>query len=383
MSGVDINGSATIEPFNGFRVSLNFTKRQTLNTSSNFRYEESINGFDDLNLTQIGTFTMSYSMWATTFDQLDRENYASDAFDQFKNNRYVVAQRLNAKAFGEGGAYSDRYASSLGAIDPKSKFPEGFSSTHQDVLLYSFISAYSGKNAGTVKLTPFQKIPIPNWRVNYNGLAQMEPFKEWFSNISIKHAYSSTLNLGSFYQPIDFGSDTLEEGGNITTQYTYNSGISLIERLTPLLGVDITTKGGISFRLEYKTDRSLTMNLIQVQMVEVRNKEWTIGGGFRASNVRLPISFRGARIILKNDLNIRFDFSLRDGVTVVRQIEQGTNNATAGIKTLTIRPTIDYKISDNLNFRMFYNRNVNTPVTSNSYPTALTDFGITLRYTLQ
>ena len=75
-------------------------------------------------------------------------------------------------------------------------------------------------------------------------------------------------------------------------------------------------------------------------------------------------------------LNIRFDFSLRDGITLVRQIETDQYTATAGIKTLTIKPSIDYKFNDNMNLRMFYNRNVNTPVTSNSFPTALTDFGI-------
>jgi cell surface protein SprA len=68
---------------------------------------------------------------------------------------------------------------------------------------------------------------------------------------------------------------------------------------------------------------------------------------------------------------------------VVRNIPTDVYTATSGIKTLVIRPTIDYKINDNLNLRMFYNRNVNTPYTSQSYPTAITDFGITLRYTLQ
>ena len=85
--------------------------------------------------------------------------------------------------------------------------------------------------------------------------------------------------------------------------------------------------------------------------------------------------------------HVRFDFSIRDGITIVRTLE-GNNGEdsyipTAGIRTVSIRPSVDYKINDALNFRMFYNRNSNNPVTSNSFPSALTDFGVSIRYTLQ
>lgn len=387
MSSMNINGSATLEPFDGFRISISFQKRQSLNTSSNFRYVDELGVYDDLGLTEIGTFTSSFGMWNTMFDQINRstgtDQYQSDAFDQFKNNRFVIAQRLQAQYFTEG-IYAPIFGDSLNQFDDSTGFPVGFSQTHQDVMLYAFIAAYSGKNAIDVKLTPFRAIPVPNWRINYNGLSRLEPFKDIFSNISLSHAYSSTINMGSFFRPLEYGEDTaIEKGENLITQYGYQSGITLMERLTPFLGIDVTTKDGLTFRFEYKFDRSLTLNVRNLQMVEIRNKEYVIGAGFRANDVRLPFKYNGGRIVLKNDLNIRFDFTIRDGITVVRQIETDQYNATAGIKTVTIKPTIDYKINENLNFRAFYNRNVNTPVTSNSFPTALTDFGFTLRYTMQ
>ena len=256
------------------------------------------------------------------------------------------------------------------------------------MLLHSFLAAYTGKNAGNSSLDAFRKIPIPNWRVTYNGLSQLDVFKDIFSNISITHGYSSTLNIGTYQRPQDYGKDSLTIGHDIATQYQYNSGVSIIERLTPLIGIDITTKEGISAKFEYKTDRNLQMNLITRTMVEMRNKEFVIGAGYRASGIRLPIKLDGKNILLRNDLNIRFDFSIRDGVTIVRTIDgngpgQDSYIPTGGIKTVSIRPSIDYKISDALNFRMFYNRNANNPVTSNSFPSALTDFGVTLRYNLQ
>ncbi len=382
LNSIDLNGSATVEPFKGFRISITMNKRQSINTSSNFRYTEQAGDFVDVGLTEVGTFTSSYGMWRTLFDDYDRETYQSATFDQFKNNRYVIAQRLQAQEF-TTGEYADIYGAEINQIDDSTDFPKGFSRTHQDVLLYSFLSAYSGQNSSAISLNPFQKIPIPNWRLTYNGLAQMEMFKDIFSNISISHAYSSTLNMGAFFRPLDYGRDTLTKGANLTTQYGFQSGVSLIERLTPLIGIDITTKDGISMKFEYKTDRNLQLNMRNLQMVEIRNKEFVVGGGFRTKGVRLPIKLNGRKIVLQNDLNMRFDLSIRDGATIVRNIETDQYNATGGIKTITIRPSIDYKISDVLNFRMFYNRNVNNPVTSNSFPSAITDFGVTLRYTMQ
>lgn len=386
LNAIDINGSATLEPIKGFRISLSFNKRQSFNTNSNFRYLESEGTFDDLAYTEVGTFTTSFGSWATMFDNL-AEDYSSAAFTQFKNNRYTIAQRLQTREFTGDGAYADDYVNELNGIDTTTGFPKGFSNKHQEVLLHSFIAAYSGKNAASTSLSAFRKIPVPNWRVSYNGLSQLDIFKNIFSNISITHGYSSTLNLGSFQRPPDYGTEVLDTGVDLSTAFRFQSGVSIIERLTPLIGIDVTTKEGLTARFEYKIDRNLTLNVVNASMVEVRNKEIVIGGGFRTTGLRLPIKFDGKNIILQNDLNIRFDLSIRDGITVVRTLEANNGEdsyiPTAGIRTMSIRPSIDYKINDALNLRMFYNRNSNNPVTSNSFPSALTDFGITIRYILQ
>ena len=386
LSSVDITGSATIEPIKGFRISVNFNKRQSFNVTSNFRYSQTQSDFDDVFYTEVGTFTTSFGTWNTMFDKLN-DDYSSAAFDQFKNNRYTIAQRLQVREFTGNGAYANRYENQLNVIDDSTGFPIGFSNKHQEVLTHAFIAAYSGKNASTSSLNPFKNLPIPNWRISYNGLTKLDIFKEIFSNISISHGYSSTLNISSFQQPPLYGIDSLERGSNLETEYRFNSGISIIERLTPLIGIDVTTKEGLTAKFEYKTSRNLQLNVISARMVEVRNKEIVIGAGYRTSGLRLPIKIKGNRIILRNDLNVRFDFSIRDGITIVRTLE-GNNGEdsyipTAGIRTLSIRPSIDYKINDALNFRMFYNRNSNDPVTSNSFPSALTDFGVSIRYTLQ
>jgi cell surface protein SprA len=382
LNSLDFNGRATIEPFNDFRISLDFTRRQSLTTSSNFRFDDTLGRYEDLGFQEVGQFSIGYGIWNTAFDKMDDE-YISDAFVQFKNNRYTVAQRLQAQEF-KDDVFNRGLSRYMGVIDDSTKYPLGFSATHQDVLIHAFLSAYSGKNPSTMSLNPFPKIPIPGWRINYNGLVNLGNLKEYFTNISITHAYSSTLNMNSFVTSLLYGNDSLAKGKNLSTKYQYQQGITLSERITPLIGIDITLKNGLTTKFEYKTDRNLALYLLNFQMVEQKNKELVLGLGYRTRNVKLPIKYQGERILLENDLNFRLDFSIRDGVTIVRKLDNNqTNEPTAGSRMLSLRPTLDYAINDKLNFRAFYTRNVNNPKTSQSFPTALTNFGITLRYTMQ
>ena len=41
-------------------------------------------------------------------------------------------------------------------------FPWGYGSASTEVVMYSFIAAYTGQNPNTMSLSPFPKIPLPN-----------------------------------------------------------------------------------------------------------------------------------------------------------------------------------------------------------------------------
>ena len=58
----------------------------------------------------------------------------------------------------------------------------------QDVLIASFMAAYTGKDANKISLNRFPKVPIPNWRLSYNGLTKYS-----FFNCGIK---SDALTIG-------------------------------------------------------------------------------------------------------------------------------------------------------------------------------------------
>lgn len=384
LDGININGSATIQPSDGLRITLNIDQRRSTNTSSNFRWDDSTSQYLDFGLQQMGTFSTTFGMWRTLFeDRIVDEEYNSPVFDQFRNNRFVIAERLQNEQFSNDPR---GYRSRIGERDTSAEgggYPLGYLGTHQDVLYYSFIAAYSGKNAASMSLNPFPRIPVPSWRINWNGLSNIDAIKEYFTNISFSHAYSSNLNINSFVSSLVFQTDSLIPGKSLASEYQFQDGISLIERLTPLIGIDVAMKMGLTLKFEYKTDRTLNLQLRNFQMIEIRNKEWVFGAGYRTSKVRLPFKVRGERLYLENDVDIRMDMSVRDGVTLVRQIDQDLNQPTAGMRTFSLRPNLNYMINDKLNFTAFYTRNVNNPKTTNSFPTALTQFGVTLRYTIQ
>ncbi len=139
---------------------------------------------------------VSYIGFQTLFKKSD-PNQISQTFQEFQDNRVVVAKRL-ANANG----YWDKTFQQDG-------FPTGYGRYQQDVLLPSFIAAYTGKNTSTVSLinqsnsniksNPFSGVhALPNWRVTYTGLTRIPALAAIFSNITITHGYNSTFSMNSF-----------------------------------------------------------------------------------------------------------------------------------------------------------------------------------------
>ncbi|MGQ3505056.1 hypothetical protein ACT9SR_13120, partial [Enterococcus faecalis] len=82
----------------------------------------------------------------------------------------------------------------------------GYGRYSQDVLISSFIAAYTGKDANSVALiknasqtissNPFGGIlPKPNWRLTYTGLSKIPELSSIFTNITLSHGYNGQLSM--------------------------------------------------------------------------------------------------------------------------------------------------------------------------------------------
>ena len=366
----NLTGRATLEPFTDFRIDLTFSRTRSLNTSVLFRYDDTVGDYRDINepITS-GNYSITFNTWASTFSK-ELANGNTEVFDQFQKNRETIANRL-AQDPNKPGLGTD-----------STGFPIGYSRNSQDVLIPAFLAAYGGQDASKIGLTAFPKIPDLNWKITYNGLSKLEVFKEYMSNITLNHQYTSTYNVGSFQS-------ILSDTGNNAFTNNYNSEyqirqISITERWGPFIGIDITFVNNITTRIEYKRDRTLNFGLTNGQLNEQKGSEWIIGAGYRTNELTIPFVRRGGRrVVLTSDINFRLDFGIRDNVTKIRNLDRPSNDPVQGQRVYTLRPTIDYMISEALMLRIFYDYRRTDPKTSNSFPTIIQSGGVSLRYTIQ
>ncbi len=378
---VNLQGQATIEPFKEFRITLNVTRTENFRYSENFRSDA--NG-DIVNLNQLesGDYSISTITWRTAFEKIvtdpNEPGYLeSDAFRRFELNRLVVADRL---------ALENPNSSGRGTVD--SIFPDGYSRKALDVLVPSFIAAYTGQNASSVALNAFPKIPLPNWRIAYTGLSKIGWFKDRFQSITFNHSYRSMYTVSNFTTNLIYGDPTQSANvrdtlGNLDFYPRYQiSQITISEQFAPLAGVDLTTKNNITVRIEYKQTRTLTLTLINNRMNELRSTEFTVGLGYRFQSNTLPFLFNGRTSKTNNDLNVRFDLNIRDNTSLLRDLDGLEPQPSGGGRNVSVKPSIDYVLNDRVNLRFFYDYVLNKPFISTAFPTAQTSGGLSIRFTI-
>ncbi len=378
---VNIQGQATIEPFKEFRITLNVTKSQNYRYSENFR-ADSFGDIVNLNQLESGDYSVSVISWKTSFEKMvidpNEVGYLeSDAFRRFELNRIVIADRL---------AVDNPNSIGRGSVD--SIFPDGYSRKSLDVLVPSFIAAYTGQNAATADLGIFPKIPLPNWRISYTGLSKFAWFRERFQSITFNHSYRSVYTVSNFSTNLIYGDTKLPASvrdtlGNQDFYPKYQiTQITISEQLAPLAGVDLTTKNNITVRLEYKQMRTLTLTLLNNRLNEMRSNEFTIGLGYRFTASTLPFLFNGRSSKTNNDLNVRFDLNIRDNNSVLRDLDGFEPQPSGGGRNVSIKPSIDYILNDRVNLRFFYDFVLNKPFISTAFPTTQTSGGLSIRFTI-
>ncbi|UKN00888.1 cell surface protein SprA [Paracrocinitomix mangrovi] len=378
----NINGRLQLEPFKDLSISLTIDRKYNENQNSFYRYNpdsvfnstlgiwEAGEGHSHFNPVNSGSLNFTTITWKTAFSKLD-SLYMDQVFADMRNYRTVVSSQLgqlHGTSLDSGGYY------------------DGFGANQQDVLVGSFLAAYTGRGTGNKFFDIFKAIPLPNWDIRYDGLSKIDFMKKLVRNFTLKHAYRSTVSLTNFQTnlgAIDENGGWVRDASNNFIAKEQITGITITEQFAPFLGLDATWiigKNGLITSFEFKRDRSLALNVPNMQITEMRGAEWVIGSGYKFSKVKLPFKFMGETV--ESDLNLRFDLSIRNNITVSRNIIEDTNQPTSGQRMYSVKFRVDYNIGPNLNVAYYFDRVVNTPVLSNAYPTANTSTGISLRFNL-
>lgn len=374
----NLTANATYEPFKGFRVTLSANRIYSENYQTNYRYVDSEGDFQLQNPLSMGNFSMSYMTIMTSFGQTGA-NFSSRLFAKMLNYRQIMSDRIaleNPNAI----------------YNPAATYQAGYDETQQDVLLFSFLAAYTGTDPNKQSLDMFPDIPIPNWRVQFDGLKNVPFIKKIMKNIVLSHAYQSTYNVAGFqsnyvYNAFSsqywannpFGHTELDDNGNYISRY-FLSSVTLVESFNPLIKVDMTFNNSLTANVEIKSSRNISLNFPNNQITENNTFEIIVGAGYTIKEVRLPFRLMGKQI--KSNLNLRFDFGLRDNSTVIRKIKENVEQITAGQRAITIKAFAEYAINQNLSVRLFVDQIINNPFVANQFPTANTNAGLSVRFTL-
>ena len=394
-NSIQLSFNAKVEPFKDLRIDLNATKNISFNSSQFVNYNKTENKYSTSTFTRTGNYSISTITIKTAFVKDDNVTYNNSVFQNFLDYRKEFAKNLS-----DLNPFSTKATTNEGY--------DGYSINQQDVVLYSFLAAYTGKGTAIEK-TEFPKIPLPNWTLTYDGLNKLKPFKKYFKTVTLRHSYKSTYNVASFtnnqlFTPQD-GQDFEDAiysigrvngaSSNFASKYQINT-VTIQENFSPLVKVDITfaekkkkkkadgtipQSGSITANFEIKKDRTISLNANIPQITETRGQEYVFGAGYRYPKLKLnKIKIKGKP--LESDLNCKVDLSFRNNITIQRRVVDGISVPSLGQDIITLKTSVDYALTQFVNLRLYFDRIINNPVVATSFPTSNTNAGFSLRFNL-
>jgi len=407
----NLDAGVTIEPFQDFRVELTANKQYSRNNTELFKDQDFDLGPDEVAFEHraqrdLGSYTVSYFALSTMFNKdLD------GLFARYASYRSTISKRLGVE---DSSPFNGQPHTKDGT-----EYAYGFGKTQQQVLLPAFIAAYTEADPNAVNLNVFKTRPAVNWKLNYNGLSKIGKLKKVFSSVQIQHGYKSTLQVNSYNTDIFYDPGTPFKADEINADYIARYEIPQVvinEQFSPLLGVDVKLKNEMTFKVDFKKQRTLAMSFIDYQLAETQSKSYTAGFGYRLKNVNIPF-LTGKKTGVKgkskskskskskkkvpakpttgptppptggaaqaNDMNFKFDFEIRDDITVNHRLDQlAEATPTRGQRTISINPSVEYALNRRLKLRLFTDYRKTTPRTSQSFPITTLNSGVTIQFSL-
>ena len=393
VKNTSLDYSVNVEPMRDLKIDLIGNRTYAENFTENFRVEDYLDAdgnevpvgsgdgildYRSLTPNTFGNFNISTALIKTAFGKSDENQ--SDAFDDFRANRLIVANRLAREFYGTSNFATDAEG-----------YPLGFGKNSQRVLLPAFLSAYHGSDPEKITTRAFRDVPIPNWTLKYTGLMKIPWFKKTFRRFSIQHGYRSRYTINQFRTNLDYvagergveyddqSTDALNQSGDFKNGTLY-SNINLEEQFSPLIRLEFEMKNSIKVLAEIQKDRMLSLSFDNNLLTEIQGQEYTLGLGYRIKDLRIRSALAGAKQIVKSDLNMRADISVRDNKTIIRYLDLENNQITAGQTIWGGKFTADYAFSKNLTAIFYFDYTFSDFAISTSFPQTSIRSGFTLRY---
>ena len=385
----NLNIRASLEPFPDFKLELNANSTYSISNQAYSQYDNGV--YKSFGSTETGNYSKSFISIQTAFTKDDPKTNSSKTFDNFIKYTKIIADRL---------ANRNNYWKTNVNSTADDTYPEGYGPTSQQVLIPAFIAAYGGKKPEKIKLDQipsktktFPQIPLPNWKITYDGLSKIELLQQFLKTLTLSHSYRSSLNFGSFsrnqlyYENENFpGDDFVKQQldtmyGNFISKYDL-SVVSISEQFAPLISFNMEWNNSMSSNIEFRRSRNISLSLTNTQITEVNSKDIVMGLGYKFKEVGFNFLTKTKNQKLKSDINLKADLVIRNNKTILRKVVEDVNLVSSGQRVISINITADYAISERLVFRAFFEKSINKPFVSSQYPTSFTNAGVSVRFTL-
>jgi len=405
----DLQIKATLEPVPDLKIDLNASR--TVNKSKSIQYM-----YAGSPTTQTGSFNMTIISIGSAFEGSGNADngYSSKTFTRFQSYLSTFRQRVEVQYL---GADYPAGTGLHGSFDPENGTVDPYSA---DVMIPAFLAAYTGGNASKSPLHIFPSLMkmLPNWNVSYKGLGKLPWLRDHFKSVTLSHAYKSIYSVGAYNTysswveymgDLGFMENTVT--GSFVPSSMYDiSTVSINEAFSPLIGMNVTLSNNMTLKMEYRKTRVLTLSMTSAQLNESGSNDLVFGWGYKINDFKVSSLFggrkkRGAakqrttsestnktnnanrsqkrKSTFSHDLNMRFDFSLRNQNAINRNIQTGLSEATSGNKAVKTSFSADYTMSRYVTLSLYYDRQRNQPLLSSSaYPTITQDFGFNLKFSL-
>ena len=237
-----------------------------------------------------GSFSISYITWGTAFD-VNYDTSTSPTFEKMKAYRLQIAERLAAGNPNSVGSVYDSVTQQY--------YPTGYGPTSQDVLIPSFMAAYAKQSPDNVYLGYFPKIPLPNWKITYDGLTKIKFLAKVLKSAILSHSYRSVYTINAYQSNLYYLADSV---GNAEGMYQASNSfypkfdlaqVTIQEQFAPLVGIDLTWNNSLLTRFEFRKSRTLTFSMSNKQLTDLSTDEYIIGLGYKIKNVSFTVIFDG------------------------------------------------------------------------------------------
>jgi cell surface protein SprA len=380
----NLNARVSLEPLKSLKIEMTFLRTYTNIGQEYWRYNDTTQTYRAYAPTQTGSFSISYFTWKTAWAKDDPGTYTNANFEAFKSNLIVIAERLAQ----ENGNWLANPIYVNDSLTNGVAYPDGYTNTNREVMMYAFMAAYSGKDAKTITLNPFPSIPMPNWRITFNGLSNIDFFRRYFKTITLSHTYRSIYSVGNYttnqlYKEDGNGFEIIRDElkRNYLPEYDMNL-ITISEQFSPLINIDLTWQNSLITKFAIRKTRNVSMSFANNQITEITSDELIIGTGYRFKQVPLRMKLGGSKKTFKSDINIKLDFSIRKNKTILRKMIENVDQISQGQSIMSINFSVDYQFTRSLTLRAFYDQVVNNPFVSSMYPSSNINAGISIRFSL-